>query len=413
MTPTLTEQTSGAERWSYRSLTALQLLNSTASLLVLFALIFLLHLGSNPEFGFVFAGAAAIHFGARPSRRELGIAAVFAAAFAAAYLLAGAKVDQFWVSRVAGLTAALGFGSLAVLCLRAFAGPEGTARSAREALRGAAIIPVFGIFAAITMQMAHDFPARTFDLYLYKFDGQLGFEASFWCGMLFQRFPWLSGLSSLVYNALAFLPALVFGVAWRERRRLPFNPLIAFVAAGFACFFLYQICPGTAPSAVFGGRFPANPPAPGSLTLSRIQVPGSPRNAMPSMHATWTLLAWWCALRLRPWMRTLCTVFLAITLLATLGFGEHYVADLIVAFAFAVAISAGCCRDLPLTAPPRRRALAVAGCITLAWLVLLREGLMPALPPLFAWIAVIATVSVSCVMQIRLLRAHAALADPH
>src|ERR1700733_5618880 len=114
-------------------------------------------------------------------------------------------------------------------------------------------------------------------------------------------------------------PAIVFAAGLRGNRRLPFNPLMAFVLAGTVAFFLYQVCPGTAPMSAFPRAYPNHPFAAGSLPLEPIAVPDSWRNAMPSMHVTWALLAWSCSLTLQRWVRVFCTVFLALTCLATLG----------------------------------------------------------------------------------------------
>jgi hypothetical protein len=392
-------------------LSALQAIQAATSLIVLVSLIFLLRLGANPEIAFVFAGAFAIHAGSRPSQRELGLALSLAAAFSALYLSLGAQVDTFWVSRVAGLAAALGCGSLAVLCLRVFTEKEEASRTARATLKAASIIPIFAMVASVGMNFVHNFPERTFDLYLYKFDSSLvvqaSFQASFLAGRLFADAPRLRDFAALIYDALPLLPALVFGIALHGNRKLPFNPLTSFVVAGVVCFCLYPVCPGTSPSAVFAANYPQLPPDASLLTLQPIAVLNSPRNAMPSMHAAWTLLAWWCSFQLRPWLRIFCTAFLGMTLLATLGLGEHYLIDLIVAFSFSVAISAFCCRELAWATAERWQAMAAGGGTTLVWLLLLRTGSLSSLPTAAAWIAVAAAISISTVAQIRLLRAHA------
>ncbi len=388
-------------------LSALQAIEAAASLIVLISLIFLLRLGANPEIAFVFAGAFAIHAGSRPSLREMGLTISLAATFFALYILMGGQVDTFWVSRVAGLAAALGCGSLAVLCLRAFTQTEEASRGARAALKAASIIPIFAMVASVGMNAVHDFPARTFDLYLYKFDSSLGFQPSFLAGRWFEHAPRFRDVAAFVYDALAFLPALVFGVALHGDRKLPFSPLAAFVVAGVVCFCLYPVCPGTAPSAVFAANYPQLAPDASALALQPISVLDSPRNAMPSMHAAWTLLAWWCSFRLRRWLQIFCTAFLGVTLLATLGLGEHYLIDLVVAFSFSVAISALCCRGLTWSSAERWQAMIAGGGITLAWLLMLRSGWLSALPAVAAWIAVAVAIGVSTVCQIRMLQAQA------
>jgi hypothetical protein len=204
----------------------LQAIQITAALVVLISLIFLLRLGANPEIAFVFSGAFAIHAGMRPSRREMISAAAIGALLMVLYAATGAPIESYWISRVAGIGAAIGCGSLAVLCVRSFAGAAENSRNARAALGAASIIPVFAIVAFIAMRQVGNFPARTFDLYLYKFDSLLGFEPSFMAGQWFQHWHGLREFSALIYDALAFFPALVFGVAMHENRKLPFNPLL-------------------------------------------------------------------------------------------------------------------------------------------------------------------------------------------
>ncbi len=89
----------------------------------------------------------------------------------------------------------------------------------------------------------------------------------------------------------------------------------------------------------------------------------------------------------------LATAFLGLTLLATLGLGEHYLIDLVVAVPFAVAAMAGCVKQY-------RRA-AAAGALVSAWLVYLRFGLLVfSLSPLGAWMAVLATLAISVILAV-------------
>lgn len=74
--------------------------------------------------------------------------------------------------------------------------------------------------------------------------------------------------------------------------------------------------------------FPAVGPA-------HIGDPYAPRNCVPSLHMTWALL---CALYIAPRFRPVAIVFAVMTALATLGTGEHYLIDLIVALPFTAAI---------------------------------------------------------------------------
>ncbi len=75
---------------------------------------------------------------------------------------------------------------------------------------------------------------------------------------------------------------------------------------------------------------------------------------MPSLQMMWALLVLWGAWELTPLARLIASSFAALTLFATLGFGEHYLADLIVGVPLALATEGICClernRKLDLTA---------------------------------------------------------------
>jgi hypothetical protein len=87
-------------------------------------------------------------------------------------------------------------------------------------------------------------------------------------------------------------------------------------------------------------------------------------------------------------------VFAALTALATLGLGEHYLIDLVVAVPYALAIFA-----FSSNTPERRTPLAVASALVLAWMLYLRTGWYAA--PL-SWALVLGTVDTGFTLQRRL-----------
>ncbi len=169
-------------------------------------------------------------------------------------------------------------------------------------------------------------------------------------------------------------------------QRMPANPLMLFVVTGIAGFILYQICPATGPIHVFAAKFPDAPPS--AATVQTMVLDNFPRNALPSLHSAWALLIWWSARYCRNWIRWSASAFLALTLLATLGLGEHYLIDLVVAAPFAVAAMSACTRHYGRAAG--------AGTLVLGWLFYLRFAL-PAFSfsPFGAWTAVLVTVILS------------------
>jgi hypothetical protein len=100
---------------------------------------------------------------------------------------------------------------------------------------------------------------------------------------------------------------------------------------------------------------------------------------MPSGHFAWTLLLFWFARRYSSKGAQIAAgIYAALTFLATLGTGEHYVVDLILSFPFAACIWALAHRQWRLS--------ALGSAVVLGWLVVLREGWALAAPPLVVWL---------------------------
>jgi hypothetical protein len=254
----------------------------------------------------------------------------------------------------------------------------------------ATFCPALVILTNVALAAIIQFQPRVFDLFLYRFDGLLGTQTSFVIGRWFAASPFLADLCFVIYSALPLAELLVF-LLFVRGQRMPANPLVLFIVTGIAGFVFYQVCPATGPVHVFGGEFPNY--APPSLPLQSIILDDVPRNAIPSLHSVWALLIWWSTRYGKVWMRWAATVFLVLTLLATLGLGEHYLIDLVVALPFAVAAMAACTGQ-------HRRAIA-AGAITLGWLLYLRFGLASfSVSSLGAWMAVLATVVVSVLLGV-------------
>ncbi len=382
----------------------LTILNTAALLISIVGLTLLLHLGTQPNAAAVFVVPFFIFIGLAPARREWLLVFAFSAALAMCYFAGGGGAESGWIARSAEIGAALGCGSLAWMGVdMLWSGGERRVR-AQFGFQQALILPAFGFLGGLIMPVFWTHPATTFDLHLYSFDDRLGFQASFWLGRIFARSAWIHDIATLVYLALPVMPAIVAAAGWRQRRELPFDPLISFVVGGALCLPFFQICPGAGPKYAFPAVFPVHAPEAWTLAIHRIAILDAPRNAIPSMHMTWTMLACWCARPLSRKVQIFGGMFLGWTILATLGFGEHYLCDLIVGCAFALFISALVCR-LPLSAPRRRQALVFGAVVTMSWLLLLRAGALVAIPRAGAWILALGTVVGSAWFEHRLITA--------
>src|SRR5258708_6917030 len=163
--------------------------------------------------------------------------------------------------------------------------------------------------------------------------------------------------------------------------------------------------PACGPIYLFGARFPfesLSSPHPARLPLQALLLFG-PRNAFPSLHVAWALLAWWYSRGLSLWVRLTSLLFLAATSVVTLGLGEHYFVDLVAAFPFALMIKAGCAFRLPAWDVRRSMSFLTGLILMLFWVVLLRAGLpSEGMNSTISWVLVISTISSSVFLEERM-----------
>jgi hypothetical protein len=161
---------------------------------------------------------------------------------------------------------------------------------------------------------------------------------------------------------------------------------------------VYLFYPAAGPAYAFPNVFPRLTPV---LNGLHAQMLAAPANAMPSLHMSAALLIWWNSRHWR-YARYLALAFLALTMLATIGLGEHYCTDLIVAVPFALFIQAlGTRRPLHMTC------LATGLSMTVVWLVLLRYGF-----PLLTASSLLLRTGAALTVCIPLWLAHGLLGEP-
>ena len=119
---------------------------------------------------------------------------------------------------------------------------------------------------------------------------------------------------------------------------------------------------------------PQTSPSLAEITLQPMAIGNSPRNCMPSLHLGGALLVWWNSRFWPRWGRILALLFALATALATMALGEHYLADLIVAFPFAVLFQAAWTTSVPWSDSVRRNSFYFGLVVTILWMLLLRFG---------------------------------------
>jgi hypothetical protein len=346
---------------------------------------------NSPWCQFTDLGLLALYLASGPTRLEalctaiLGALLTYALGFPAAFAYPGGPV----------VTTGAYIGVVGVLAL-VWRCPR-DANAPRMLLRCFAFLGM-GSCVTLLLVLNSRMAAWKLDLYLYTLDLKLaGFAPSF--GLAASRFQsFLRPTELLIYYALPFATALVY--AGHISRGGPRATNFAFIAIanmviGYAVYLFY---PAAGPAYAFPGVFPRL--APVLSGLHPILLP-APANAMPSLHISAALLIWWNSKHWRVG-RYLALVFLGLTILATIGLGEHYCTDLIVAVPFALFVQA-----LGTRRPLRMTCLLTGLSMSVTWLALLRYGF-----PLLAASNVLLRAGAALTVCVPLWLAHRLLGEP-
>ncbi len=322
-------------------------------------------------FGLAVASVVVVHFRVAPAWQDALILLGFTAVVAGVdFRILGYKPSPMaWFSF-------LGLGSLLVLSIRVV----WTAGDRRKLLLLAFLPSLLFVcsewFASTFLDWTERAHPKVLDLYLYSFDASLRVQLPFLMGQAFARWSWFRLCGLLFYVGLPIPIAVVYAGQLLRDRAKALPAMLAFLITGPVGILFYNLLPAMGPIHVFHGDFPWRPlaiPQAARLFLEPVVI-GGPRNAIPSLHMGWVLLVWWYSRGLSWWERSVAFAFLFFTACATLGTGEHYFVDLVVAYPFALLISALCEWRLRWTNRIRLSGLLFGLCVTLAWLAALRYG---------------------------------------
>jgi PAP2 superfamily len=330
----------------------------------------------------------------------------FAVAVAGALVLAGLdyRVMGFKPKFIVAFSF-LGLSSLIVLGARTIWARTGDRLLLLYAFLPAILFVASEYMASTLLDFTEAMHPKTFDLFLYSFDCSLHVQLSFLVGQIFSRHLWLRFAALVFYIALPLPLALVYAAQLRRESRKAFPVMLAFLLTGPLGVLYYNMVPATGPVHVFGPGFPWAPMSllqARHLVLETIPIPGA-RNAIPSLHMAWVLLVWWNSKGLARGIRAIALAFVAFTILATLGTGEHYFVDLVVAFPFALMVQALCLYSLPYKHGPRRVAFLFGAFTSLAWMALVSFATsLFWISPVIPWTLAVVTVSVSSLLLYRM-----------
>jgi hypothetical protein len=355
----------------------------------------------NPTFSFTLLGTFVIFLWTRPPLAVwlwiLPVAAGLRMTCAHAMGGLGTYFGVTWIS----WGTFLGIASLLVQAIRAILARADRRKDIRTFYAGA-VFPLLAMVTGFSIPLNLWLRPKTFDAFLLAFDGALGFQPSFLLGKTLLKSYAAWGWTTVVYYALPLAGATLYA-SYRTRRHQPvaiLTLLLSFMVIGFA---QYGVYPAVGPGHAFGDFYPATYPPLASVTLQAMSVGRDPRNCMPSLHFGAALLVWWNSRIWARWGRALAGIFLLATAFSTLALGEHYLADLVVAFPFALVFQAGCTKAVPLASKTRYVPIIVGGILTVTWLVLLRFAIgMFELSAGGTWACVLVTVGWSMLLESRL-----------
>jgi cytochrome P450 len=302
----------------------------------------------------------------------------------------------------------LGLASLGAMTRRAWSnrGPERL--TALLYLLPACVALVYTLEAGIFLYFIKACYPITKDASAYVADAGYGIQLSFATGRLFAALPLLKLVCFAIYVAPP--PALVFVYALQMRATRPppvdvVTVLLITALTGYAFYFLFPVC---GPLFAFGEAFPNAPPSASDLLGSRLTITDKDAwpNGMPSLHLASVILAYWHARPYGRWARAVAAVFVIGTVLATLGLGEHYFVDLVVALPFTLALHAACMPGWPNLRRTRRDAfLGSAGLVAIWYIVLFFGLLFLLISPVIAWGLTLGTLAAVLWLERRLYRA--------
>jgi hypothetical protein len=348
-----------------------------------------------PFVGYGLASAFVFQIAVRPRRWEI-LAVILTACpliLFDCFVFRHGRLQDLQFSASLGM---VGLVSFALLAFKAIWAEGEEQEQLKSILLPAAALCFFTLGSQRLLAIAGLFFRDTLDLYAYAFDGSLGFQPSFLIGRLFRDSALIGAIGHFTYFSIPIPMTLVYAAHLRKRNTPQLFMLEIFMASGLLGYFLYSAFPATGPAYVAGPSFPGSP-----LSLSALHhlnlrpIPMNwqlSRNAMPSLHMAWALLVWFNCKNFSRWVRALALGFVFLTIFDTLGTGEHYLIDLVVAFPFAVAMQALCTHWIPLRSPSRWVPLVGGMGIMATWLILLRYATAIFLTsPVIPWACLLAT----------------------
>lgn len=325
-------------------------------------------------------------------KRELGFILLAGAVFSVLYLsVKDISHLPYWYLLSIPETG-LGVTSLGVILYKSFSGDINTDDN-RSLLIGSTCIYLVALNIECYLQLTSAAHPLVYDPSALKFDLSLGADFSSYMAVVIDTNPFLHKLVSAGYMFVPYGFSILFGLYVAAPEKAPANILKIILTSMFFAFSFYHITPAAGPKHAFSYLFPLDMPAAEALKAGFGYILPAPRNAIPSMHIGWAFIMWLISLNYRFIIRLAFGLLLILNIMATLGLGEHYLVDLIVAVPFMLFVFA--ISRKPLIKDEKRRAHAffTGLVLTILWCVYLRTGndFFNVIPGM-SWLLVLATI---------------------
>ncbi len=353
----------------------------------------------NPTFAFTLLGTFFIYLWTRPPRWTLIPVLIIAGSTRILCIRMNGGVGDYYGVRWISWGAFLGIGVLIVLAGQVVWSRGAAKKSYLRTFYAGAVFPMLALVDGYSVPLNIWLRPKTYDAFLLAFDGSLGFQPSFMLGQFLLQDPTARNLTKIVYYALPLTVCILYA-SDRMRIKKPVAILVLFLTFTILGFAQYSVYPAVGPRHAFAGMYPQAPPSLAEIVLEPMAVPDSPRNCMPSIHLGAALLVWWNSRHWPRWGRLLVGLFVLATVFATLALGEHYLADLIVAFPFALIFQSACTTSVPWSERVRPNSFYIGIFLTVLWLFLLRFGVKSFEASLFfSWGLLLVTVTWSIMLE--------------
>lgn len=297
-----------------------------------------------------FASIFVLFLMARPEKRifwtVLGTAVVLEAYYLLAFLPSTLTWSTKFVSSGGGFAVA---GLLGLLC-QSMLGPSLPGKTrARIMTRLALMLAFYPFTSAATLGALSQATPLVYDSHAYLLDGSLGFQMNFTVARFLESHSFLGLLFDTIYSRLPIW--VVIGVALNVsyEKECYFDLLSAYLLAGVLVMGFYYILPMVGVDDYLGSHYWPLGEIPPTVPPVAVAAPDNfPRSCLPSMHAGWILLTFFCVRRIN---RSFALFFGGLTVItifsAMSGPVGHYFVDFFPSFPFVLGCLALTSKNVP------------------------------------------------------------------